>query len=67
MIQQSARDLERLGHFGQVTLKSDQEPAIVDVLKEIANNRGSRGTLLEHSLVVLTHSRTDSLSVGQVS
>ena len=32
-----ARDLERLGHHGQVTLEFDQEPAIVDALKEIAN------------------------------
>ena len=39
MIQQCARDLERLGHYGQITLKSDQEAAIVDV----------RRTLLEHS------------------
>ena len=51
VIQQCARDLERLGHYGQITLKSDQEPAIVDVLREIANFRGSRGTLLEHSPV----------------
>ena len=39
VIQQCARDLERLGHHGQVTLKSDEEV------------RGSRGTLLEHSPV----------------
>ena len=51
VILQCARDLQRLGHHGQVSLKSDQEPAIVDVLREIANRRGSRGTLLEHSLV----------------
>ena len=51
VIQQCARDLERLGHYGQVTLKSDQEPAFVDVLKGIAYLRGSRGTLLEHSPV----------------
>ena len=50
-IQQCARDLERLGHYGQVTLKSDQEAAIVDVLREIANLRGSCGALLEHSSV----------------
>ena len=48
VIQQCARDLERLG---QITLKSDQEAAIVDVLGEVTNLRGSRGTLLEHSLV----------------
>ena len=51
VIQQCARDLERLGYYGQVTLKFDQEVAIVDVLREIANLRGSRGTLLEHSPV----------------
>ena len=51
VVQQCARDLERLGHYGQVTLRSDQEPAIVDVLREIANLHGSRGTLLEHSPV----------------
>ena len=51
MIQQCARDLELLGHHGQVTLKSDQEAAIVDALREIANLRGSRGTPLEHSPV----------------
>ena len=39
------------GHHGQVTLKSDPEPAIVDVLRDIANLRGSRGTLLERSPV----------------
>ena len=50
VIQQCARDLERLGHYSQVTLKSDQEAAIVDVMREIANLRRSRGTL-EHSTV----------------
>ena len=37
VIQQCARDLERLGHYGQITLKSDQEPAIEDVWREIEN------------------------------
>ena len=41
--------LEHLGHYGQITLKPDQEPATVDVLRETANLRGSRGTLLERS------------------
>ena len=50
VIQQCARDLERLGYCGQITLKSDQELAIVDVLEVIANLRGARRTLLEHSL-----------------
>ena len=46
--------------FGQVTLKCDQEAAIVNVLREIAKLRGSRGTLLEHSLVA------DSQSSGLI-
>ena len=37
-----------IGTPAQATLKSDQEPAIVDVLREIANLRGSRATLLEN-------------------
>ena len=61
VIQQCARDLERLGHYGQVTWKSDQEAAIVGVLREIANLRGSRGTLLEHSPIA------DSKSNGLLS
>ena len=51
VIQQCARNLERLGHYGQITLMSDQEASIVDVPREIANLRGSRGTLSEHSPV----------------
>ena len=51
VIQQCARDLERLGHCGQITLKSDHETAILDVLKEIANLCGSVGMLFEHSPV----------------
>ena len=51
VIQQCARDLERLGHYGQVTWKADQEPAIVDVLRDVANLRGSRGTSSRHSPV----------------
>ena len=51
VIQQCARGLERLGHYGQVTLKSDQEAAIAGVLRDIEILRESRETLLEHSPV----------------
>ena len=51
MVHQCARDLERSGHYGQATLKSDHQSVIVDVWKEIANLRVSRGTLPEHSPV----------------
>ena len=51
VIKQCAQDLEQMGYFGQITLMSDQEAAVVDVWREIANLRGSRETLLEHSPV----------------
>ena len=43
--EQLVRDLVRFGAHGKVTLKSDQEPAIVDVLKEVAKMRGNRTTI----------------------
>ena len=39
----------RFGMHGDVILKSDQELAIVDVLKEIAKLRGPRRTMIEES------------------
>ena len=47
--EQLARDLRRLGAHGRVVLKSDQEPAMVDVLKEVAKMRGDGRTILESS------------------
>ena len=49
VVSQALRDLERLGHHGDLTLRSDGEPAIVDLLKEIAKGRGNRRTILEQS------------------
>ena len=49
--EQIARDLHRLGAHGRVVLKSDQEAAIVDVLKEVAKMRGKERTILENSPV----------------
>lgn len=49
--EQLVRDLHRLGAHARVVLKSDQEPAIVDVLKEVAKMRGSGRTVLEQSPV----------------
>ena len=44
VIQQCARDLVRLGHYGQITLKSDQEPAIEDMLRDRESSRFSWNT-----------------------
>ena len=46
---QTLRDLERLGHYGDIVLRSDGEPALVDLMKEIAKGRGNRRTVIEHS------------------
>ena len=51
MIQQCCRDLEKMGYWDEITLKSDQEVAIRDVLQEIAVKRGTRRTLIEHAPV----------------
>ena len=45
--EQAARDLFRFGIHGDVILKSDQEPAIVDVRKKISKLRGPRRTINE--------------------
>ena len=49
VVAQTPRDLERLGHYGDVVLRSDGEPALVDLVKEIAKGRGSRRTVIVHS------------------
>ena len=51
VIQQAKRDIERLGHWNNLTLRSDQEPSLVQVLEAIARIRGDRRTVIEHSPV----------------
>ena len=46
---QTLRDLERLGHYGDVALRGDGEPALVDLMKKIAKGRGNRRTEIEQS------------------
>ena len=49
--EQLVRDSLRFGIRDTVVLKSDQEPAIVDVLNEIARMRSEGRTIIEHSPV----------------
>lgn len=49
--QQIVRDIKRLGYFGRVILRSDQEPAIVAFLEQVARSRADEPTVLEHSPV----------------
>ena len=45
------KDLTRCGFYGKVILKGDQEPAIEDLMREVARARGSAETVLEFSPV----------------
>ena len=53
MVDQIVEDLDTIGlRNDRIIMKSDQEPAIVDVAKEIARQRiSSHGTALENSAV----------------
>ena len=48
VVKQSIRDLEKMGYYNQVVLKSDGEPALVDLMKQIAAARNGK-TVIEHS------------------
>ena len=54
------RDSEPLGHRGGPVLRSDQEPALVSVLEEVAKMRPDSAQVLEHSLVGDSHGNGDS-------
>jgi len=49
--EQLVRDMLKFGHHGDLILKSDQEPAVVDLLREVARLRGTKRTILENSPV----------------
>ena len=49
--EQLTRDILKLGLHGDLTLRSDEEPAIVDLLKQVAKLRGVGRTFLEQSPV----------------
>ena len=45
--EQVVRDLLNIGHHGALTLKTDQEPAIIDLMRSVAKLRGASRTALE--------------------
>ena len=49
--EQLTRDILKLGLHGDLTLRSENEPAIVDMLKQVAKLRGVGRTFLEQSPV----------------
>ena len=50
VVAQTLRDFKRLGHNGDMVLRSDGEPALVDLTKELAKGRANRRTVIEHSV-----------------
>ena len=50
-VKQVVRDIEKMGIFGTIILRSDQEPALIDLCKSVAKERGEARTLLENSAV----------------
>ena len=49
------RDLERFGHRGRFALRSDQETALVSLVKEVARLRGRSAAMLGSSVVEDSH------------
>ncbi len=49
--QQLARDIMKCGYHGRVTIRGDQEPALQDLLGEVARLRGDLPTVIEGSPV----------------
>ena len=49
VVLQTARDILKCGHHGSVTLRCDQEPALTDLMTEVAKTRSPAPTIFEHS------------------
>ena len=57
-VDQILRDLRRMGHHGKVVVKTDQESAIIDLLRVVAQQRGEARTIFT------TAARSDSKGNG---
>ena len=43
VVKQTAKDLRRMGFHSKVLLKTDQEPALVDLMQEVAEEERGHG------------------------
>ena len=59
IIKQILRDLSKMGHYGTLRVKTDQETSIADVFRAVAKERGDARTVIEHA------ARSDSKGNGQ--
>ena len=46
-VEQVLRDLRRMGHHGNIVVRTDQESAIIDLLRTVAKERGEARTIFE--------------------
>ena len=58
-IVQIMRDLRKMGHYGSLRVKTDQESSIADLFRAVAKERGDARTVLEHA------AQSDSKGNGQ--
>ena len=59
IIKQILRDLRKMGHYGTLRVRTDQESSIADVFRAVARERGDSRTVIEHA------ARSDSKGNGQ--
>ena len=48
-VKQVLRDLRKMGHYGDVKVRMDQESALSDLFRAVARERGSARTVLTHA------------------
>ena len=58
-VKQVLRDLKKMGHYGDLKVKMDQESSLSDLFRAVAKERGSSRTVLTHA------ARSDSKGNGQ--
>ena len=58
-VKQVLRDLRKMGHYGDLKVRMDQESSLSDLFRAVARERGSARTVLTHA------ARSDSKGNGQ--
>jgi hypothetical protein len=58
-VKQVLRDLRKMGHYGDIKVRMDQESALSDLFRAVGRARGSARTVLTHA------ARSDSKGNGQ--
>jgi hypothetical protein len=59
IVQQVLKDLRKMGHYGDIKVRMDQESSLSDLFRAVAKQRGSSRTVITHA------ARSDSKGNGQ--